>query len=173
MFNELKADLFHESVDALCITTNGMVRSGRAVMGLGVADAAAKLRPDLPKVLAHRIFTNGHIVSILAKKEKTYWLSFPVKPSFVFNNGRNVASFVSNRYPLGCWVPGFHAKADLSIIERSAKQLMRMVDIMGWKKVSLPRPGCGGGDLVWDEVKRTLTPIFDERIWVIDKKNSR
>lgn len=57
--------------------------------------------------------------------------------------------------------------ADLSLIERSAKQLMLLISCTEFEKVLLPRPGCGNGRLQWADVKKVLEPILDERVYIV------
>jgi hypothetical protein len=50
---------------------------------------------------------------------------------------------------------------NLMIIERSAKQL---ATIVGTAKTLLPRPGCGPGQLNWEDVKKVLEFLPDNII---------
>ena len=34
---------------------------------------------------------------------------------------------------------------------------------MGWSKVLIPRPGCGYGELNWQDIKPLLESILDDR----------
>ena len=63
--------------------------------------------------------------------------------------------------------PGWMARSDLSLIERSARQLAEFAAESGWKSVVLPRPGCGAGELSWDEVRPVLSSILDDRFYAI------
>ncbi|HWL94076.1 MAG TPA: ADP-ribose-binding protein [Phycisphaerae bacterium] len=53
------------------------------------------------------------------------------------------------------------AGPSLAIIDRSAKQLAAIV---GEAKTLLPRPGCGPGQLNWDDVKKVLEFLPDNVI---------
>jgi hypothetical protein len=50
---------------------------------------------------------------------------------------------------------------NLQIIERSARQLAGLV---GTAKTLLPRPGCGPGQLPWEEVQKALASLPDNVI---------
>ncbi len=54
------------------------------------------------------------------------------------------------------WTP-----PSLQIIERSARELCTLV---GEAKTLLPRPGCGEGELSWDEVSKVLAFLPDNVI---------
>ena len=61
--------------------------------------------------------------------------------------------------------------SDLALIQDSARRLVEITDIQGWKVVLLPQPGCGQGNLSWErQVRPLLEPIFDDRFSVISFK---
>lgn len=121
------------------ITTNGQVsRSGKAVMGRGVAAQATRMFPEIPEKLAQCIIEAGNHVHYL---------------------GDNIVSFPVEHSP--------YQVPDLSLIERSAFELVAMADELGWQSVVVPRPGCGGGGLSWKDVRPILERYFDDRFMVI------
>jgi hypothetical protein len=123
----------------IVITTNGLVTpAGRAVLGRGVARQALAHYPDLPTRLGLLLRDRGNHVHYLGNGLVT----FPVEES--------------------PW-----ANPDLHLIERSAHELRALTDEQGWQLVVVPRPGCGGGGLVWRDVRPMLEPCFDDRFIVI------
>jgi hypothetical protein len=123
----------------VAITTNGQVsRSGRAVMGRGVAAQAAMRFPEIPEKLAQCIIEAGNHVHYL---------------------GDNIVSFPVEHSP--------YQLPDLRLIECSARELVAMADDRGWQSVIVPRPGCGGGGLSWKDVRPILENCFDDRFTVI------
>jgi hypothetical protein len=123
----------------VAITTNGQVsRSGKAVMGRGVAAQAAIMFPEIPEKLAQCIIEAGNHVHYL---------------------GDNIVSFPVEHSP--------YQIPDLRLIEYSARELVAMADNRGWQSVVVPRPGCGGGGLSWKEVRPILENCFDDRFTVI------
>jgi len=123
------------------ITTNGsLTRDGRAVFGRGVARQAKARFPELAEKLGRLLVAHGNHVFDLG------WgiVSFPVEET--------------------AW-----SLPDLRIIARSAAELRLLVDRSGWLQVVVPRPGCGGGGLAWQEVKPLLEACFDDRFLVISQ----
>ena len=161
---ELKGNMFEMECDALCITTNGFIKSnGACVMGAGIARQINALVPGIDKILGLKIAKEGNNVHALIQTGNIWLVSFPVKPVTSVSNGNN---FVSHKFfPIGATVPGWACKADIIIIERSAHQLVKLADRFGWKKVILPRPGCGRGELRWSQVKPILDKILDDRFY--------
>jgi len=152
---ERTGNLFEETGDAICITTNGAIKcNGCGVMGAGVAKEAAIRYPQLPKKLGSNLKQLGNHVNILdfiihptpseCKCPKyTYIVAFPVKHMWYDN-------------------------ADLTLIEQSCKELVAMADRIGWQNVSLPRPGCMNGKLEWATVKPICEKYFDDRFTIVD-----
>lgn len=122
----------------IALTTNGSVGKGRAVVGRGVARQALVHFPDLPEVLGKLIAEHGNHVHILGDG----FVSFPVEES-------------AWEWP------------DPRLIERSARELRKLADHEGWELVVVPRPGCGGGGLKWQDVRPLVEPWFDDRFVVI------
>jgi len=172
--------IWHEvgKVDAICVTTNGFVtRSGRAVMGRGVAYQAKVFVPNVEKILAHHIKKFGNVPGQLTElKYGTKLVSFPVKkdkgiyPCPVVGHARN-------RFREGDEVPGFLLQADLDTIKRSADKLAEMIESAGWEKVILPKPGCGAGELNWNDVLETLVESklseVSSRVYIADKTGKK
>ncbi|MHA1755520.1 MAG: ADP-ribose-binding protein [Promethearchaeota archaeon] len=141
---EIFGDLWEVECDVRVITTNGTVkRNGACVMGRGVALQAKQRFPKLPYELGRLILKYGNIVLTFPRYKL---VTFPVK-----------------------WK--WFEKADLFLIERSAKQLVKRADTFGFRKIVLPRPGCGNGKRDWEkEVKPILEKILDNRFYVISQE---
>jgi len=162
---EVKGDLFtyykDNPCDAIVITTNGFVKAnGRAVMGRGCAKEALSLMPEIDKKLGDNIARMGNMVSFLRSRV----ISFPVKGvSKLCTNENDYVGHMN--FKIGDTIPGWACKAELSIIERSANELVSIVPD-SWKDIIIPRPGCGAGELRWSEVKEVLG-VLDDRFKVI------
>jgi hypothetical protein len=160
-----------KQVDAICITSNGFVRrDGACVMGRGVAQQAAELFPKLPKALGTKINTAGNNVHYFTFNNALfnyYVVSFPVKPQKDAFSGSNVVAHMQHQFKIGGTVPGWACKAQLSIVKRSCKQLVALVDEKGWKTVVLPHAGCGAGELLWSDVRPEIEKILDDRFYCI------
>ena len=76
---------------------------------------------------------------------------------------------LKNTFNDGDDIPGWAVKAELEIIENSARELVKLADIYKWRKIILPRPGCGAGGLKWKEV-RPIISFLDDRFFVITKE---
>lgn len=136
---EAKGDLRTYPANARVITTNGYVKwNGEAVMGRGCAREAALKYPDFPMVLGIDINIRGNHVQYWNFDGDVIW-AFPVKHSWKEN-------------------------ADIDLIMRSAKEIQ---EAMIFDSVVMPRPGCGNGNLDWEDVKKVIEPILDDRFTVI------
>lgn len=146
--------------DAIVITTNGFVKNnGEAVMGKGIALEAKTRYPEFPKLLGNIIKQMGNNVWVFEfdkwNGEADYQeniIVFPVKP-VVGPNGE----------------PGWRVKADINLIKKSVWQLRGYVNEIGWKKILMPRPGCGNGGLKWEDVKPVIEPYLDDRFTVMER----
>lgn len=147
------------SVDAYVITTNGSVtHSGRAVMGQGNALEAVTMFPALDPLLGEAIRKNGPVVCDLG--------------IHIYRGEPRVDPYRERPYRIVAFPVKYEwrERASLNLIERSAQQLMQLVEKMGWKHVLLPRPGVGYGGRDWArEVEPILRPVLDYRVMVITK----
>ena len=116
----------------IAITTNGFVkRDGSCVMGRGCAKEAAVRFEWLPRKLGAAISKHGNHVFYFPEYRL---ITFPVKHVW--------------------WEP-----ADPKLIERSARELLETINNLKTPEpVYLPRPGCGNGQLRWENVKEILSP---------------
>lgn len=128
--------------DAVCITTNGVIRKdGRAVMGRGIAriaDIKFNLAPALADGLrkygnhafymgALRDAQTGRVMSVI---------TFPTK-----HDWKN--------------------KSDLDLIQQSARELIGLCNQYGIQRCYLPCPGCANGGLDWEtQVRPLIEPIL-------------
>jgi hypothetical protein len=125
----------------IVITTNGQLTAGgRAVFGRGVARQAAQRFPDLAVRLGHLLAEGGN---------------------HVYSLGDSIVSFPVEDTPWS--IP------DLRLIARSARELRALADLNGWQQVVVPRPGCGGGGLLWRDVKPFLAAELDARFIIISQ----
>jgi hypothetical protein len=125
----------------IAITTNGsLTRDGRAIIGRGVARQAALRHPELAEKLGSLLTEQGNHVFYLGDGI----ISFPVEET--------------------AW-----SLPDLRLISRSAMELRLLADRLELEKIVVPRPGCGGGGLAWQDVKPLLEPWFDARFILISQ----
>ena len=127
----------------ICITTNAVIKmNGEAVMGAGIALEAAKRYPSLPRWLAKRLADGNHVY-LFYTPEGYELVTFPTKYDW-------------------------KSSSTTRIIKRSAKELVALADENQWEKVLVPRPGCGKGNLTWEEVRPVIEPLFDNRFIVVN-----
>lgn len=71
-------NIFDEQGDAVCITTNGIVKTnGEAVMGAGIAKEA-NIRYNLARELGTKLRNGGNHCYIIGRSDKAV-ISFPTK----------------------------------------------------------------------------------------------
>ena len=137
---------YHKQSNWIVITTNGTVKSnGECVMGRGVAKQAKMLYPELPSDLGTLIKLQGNFVYLFSKYRI---ITFPVKYNW-------------------------YEKADIKLIEQSTKELVGAYEIINYPKkldfnVCLVRPGCGNGQLNWEDVKPVLEKYLDDHFIVVE-----
>lgn len=132
-------------VDARVIATNGVVNNGKAVMGRGSALEAALRFPGIEFNLGELIKNKGNRVHVVGERlDLKNWslVSFPTKNDWRENS-------------------------DLTLIQKSAVQLLDLANKHEWTVVVMPRIGAGAGNLRWDDVKRRIRGLLDDRFYVI------
>jgi hypothetical protein len=125
----------------ILITTNGYIKNdGTGVMGAGTAKQAADRYPELPRLLGEALQSRGNVVTRLLSHIGT----FPVKNEWMED-------------------------ADLKLIRKSAKRLKQIAEKQPNIKFVVPKPGCGNGNLEWEQVKPIMEKLPDN-VFVIDKE---
>jgi len=125
----------------IVIPTNGSVtEKGLAVMGRGMASQAVKKFPTLSAELGESILKRGNNCHIFRKHRV---ITFPVKDEW-------------------------YEKAMITLITKSAKQLVEIADRIKIRPIYMVRPGCGNGGLSWTVVMPWLTNILDDRFVVVE-----
>lgn len=151
---ELTTDLwkfeFLLTVDAICFTSNGVVKSdGSLVMGGGVAKEFADRYPWLPKMMGHKVKLLGNIPILI-----DYYNFTTYKPAIV--------SFPTKNH--------WKNPSDLELIKASAVRLKKIADTKGYNRIALPRPGVGLGGLNWPiQVRPAIVDLLDDRFVVVSK----
>lgn len=165
---QLKGNLFDLHCDALCITTNGFVKAnGACVMGKGCAYQLTQYDPSVVFTLGKLIESNGNIVQIIDHYQIPV-IAFPVKPvKAVSTKPQDAVKHMRNKFNYGDTIPGWACTADIAIIIQSAHDLVKLTNQHGWKTVLIPRPGCGAGELDWDDVYPILNEILDDRFYAV------
>jgi len=137
---------FWEERKWVVVTTNfSVAKTGRAVMGKGIAKEAAKKFPSLSRELG-----------ILIKQDCRRVVFFPEYRVIIFP-----VKYV------------WHGKADLFLIEKSAIELndaLNKVIALKREEIFSVRPGCGNGGLDWSSVRRVVESYFDG-ITIVERTN--
>ena len=165
---EKYGDIFEQDCDVVVVSTNGFVtKNNKCVMGRGIAKAIKEYYPGIDVTLGKLINSKGNVVHLVDDTtDQPIVVSFPVKPGSIVNDGSNCVSHCNTT--VGTRTPGFLAKADISLIERSLKQLVKLADShKEWNTIICPRFGCGAGELSWVEIKPLAEAILDDRFIVI------
>ena len=146
---EITGNIFDQQCDAICITTNGIVKlvDGKflAVMGLGLAKQAADQFSGLQEELANQIRENGHHTQVIRLKDHSTpynIVSLPIKTHY-------------------------RLSSKLDLVIQSIMELVELTNSRNWQNVVLPRPGCGLGRLPWNHVKYICEQHLDDRFSII------
>lgn len=139
---EIIGDLWalHDQGSCIGVPTNGDCRrDGHAVMGAGVALAAAERFPNLPILLGAKLRASGN--------HAYYWAEFrlvtlPTKEAWT-------------------------RLSTLGLIERTAREAVHLADHNRLTTIYCPRLGCGLGGLAWKDVASVLTGLWDDRFIIV------
>lgn len=152
---EITGNIFDiKDADAICCTTNGVVKAnGELVMGAGIAKQFAERWPQLPKLFGKIVLKYGNVVQQTLPDD--------------IGEGFTVIAFPTKDH--------WREPSDLWLIKQSAITLKKWADEFEEQmdrkpKVVLPRPGTGLGRLPWEQVKAVLEPILDDRFYIITPK---
>lgn len=130
----------HDQGFCIGVPTNGDCRrDGRAVMGAGVALAAANRFPNLPILLGVKLRASGN--------HAFYWNEFqlttlPTKEAW--------------KQP-----------STLGLVERTAREAVHLADHNGLTAIYCPQLGCGLGGLAWKDVASFLAGLWDGRFIIV------
>ena len=166
---EAQGNLFIMEAQAVCITTNGFVKSnGQPVMGRGCAKEYAQLFPETLIDFGEKLKHVGNNIHHLTNDGDKDFYSFPVKPvNKMLINPNDVVNHMRNKFKPGDTVPGWACIADMYIITCSAYELVDIADLHDYENILIPRPGCGAGELNWSDVKPVLDRILDDRFTAV------
>lgn len=161
-------NMVNMSRDALVITTNGFVKKdGSYVMGRGIAKQIANMFPRVPKILGEQILRHGNKVHHLTESQTL--ISFPVKATSEIYDGTNAVAHMVKNLKLGDKVPGWACKARIDIIEKSLQEIVELADNNPhWKRILIPKVGCGAGELDFKVIKPLMEQYLDDRFICCD-----
>ena len=174
---EVAGNLFEPSValnvSAIVLTTNGDTRQdGAAVMGHGVAVQAVFRWPGIEFRLGHLLQTDGNIVhrltidgfvalgadmgrkykAIPCSPDRKYWRQSSIEVPY------DIYSLpVKYRW---------QERANTNLIKQSLLALRDLTQGV----VVLPRPGCGAGGLLWEDVKPIVQEVLHDDRFVVTER---
>lgn len=169
--HEAEADLWDMPADARVITVNQCVKTdGTLVMGRGCAREASVRYPGLAQELGGMI----RDALVRASPLKVYrpapgLLAYVVKPA------QHVPP--DTYYPHPGWSCGHQTDSPWCRVEvlrhvlDGLPVLEHIVNVAGWRRVVLPRLGCGYGGLRWETVRPILAAVLDDRFTVVHLPN--
>lgn len=80
----------------------------------------------------------------------------------VFSLGKGIYSFPVK--------PDWKQKAQIPIIRRSCLEL---AELIGTQRTYLPKPGCGNGQLNWEDVEEAIIDLLPENVIIVDHPNNK
>jgi hypothetical protein len=143
---DVLSDEVLSTADAICFTSNGIVRDdGSLVMGAGVAKAFRDKFKGLGHAAGEKVDKNGNVCQVVGET--------------VFNNRCVfIVAFPTKQH--------WKNNSIIALIRKSAVELMKLIDERGWKNVYLPKPGVMNGQLKWEDVKKEIEGILDDRVTI-------
>jgi len=164
---EIVGDLFSHNADgpdAICITTNGCVSSqGALTMGRGCAGEAKARWPGIQMTAGEMVKNQGNNVFLLTVVDREVndgAIQLPKRmgwPALVVPY--HILTFPTKHH--------WKDPSDIKLIDKSCQQVRRLADEMTLRSVVIPRPGCGLGQLTWDEVRPVCEKYLDDRFFII------
>ncbi len=133
---------WHPRVPVVIPVGAGLNKRGEAIMQRGLPRQARDRYPHLPQFLGRRIIDQGSRVEMLPHN----LIALPVEID-----------------------PFEVARPDL--IRTSLQQLVVLANAQGWKEIALPRLGCGGGMLTWEEIRPFMSQVLDDRFVLVAPLN--
>lgn len=165
---EITGNIFEVDADAICVTTNGVVKNnGELVMGAGIAKQFAERYPGLAKYLGECVKEHGNVPCVCFIRAPRFLTNSQTGESYenpAFE-GRALVSLPTKWH----WTQS----SDMSLIIKSLEMLVIEANARNWKKIVLPRPGCGLGGLKWEVVKAVIEPILDDRFYIITPEGGK
>ena len=145
--------------EAICVTTNGIVKEdGHAVMGAGIAKTA------------NQLFNLSERLGKYIKQYGNRAFNMGIYQRYNVNNLDIPIHFTVFTLPTK-----HHWKedSDITLICKSCEQLVEMCNKFGITKCYLTPPGCGCGNLNYEQlVKPWISMILDDRFVVIDNRTN-
>lgn len=111
-------------------------------MGAGIALQARERFPGIDLVAAQKVRAFGNVPAVLRTEGSTSIVSLPTKEHYRDNS-------------------------DIDLIARSCSALQNLADSEGWQYIAMTPPGCGHGNLRWNDVKPVIQDILDDRFYVL------
>jgi hypothetical protein len=160
--------------DALCITTNGSVKSnGELVMGRGIALEAAQRFPGMAYHLGRKVKHEGHRACVIPGTTipmgtPSVLVSLPTKP------GDRCVSSLSELLPqfrtstrVGSVAPGWKFLTTPELLGKSLQELVDLTDLYEWESVILTPPGARNGGLDLALCLEICGELLDDRFTVV------
>jgi hypothetical protein len=179
-----------DEYDALCITINGFVTQNfEAVMGRGIALQACERFPDLKKYVGQKLLEKdpeSPLVDYSEWSKDCNFITFQVKPASVIAAAdlSNVVKHWRSKVRPNGYVPGFAAIANKELIVKSCLSLYSLIESLSYvtikndgitpllsrRRIALPKPGCGAGELSWEEIEPLIEPLLHPYVEIIDRR---
>ena len=148
---DILSDRVLDKADAICFTSNQVIKTGYLlVMGAGVAKAFRDRFLLVDGAAADTIKKNGYQCQVVDWSGYVDVIKRPPVPIVMF----------PTKYH-------WRDPSDIQLIEKSARELMTLIEENDWKLVALPRPGCSNGGLRWEDVKKVIESILDNRVVIV------
>lgn len=138
---EITGNIWELDTDVICVTTNGIINlNGELIMGAGIAKQAMLRYPELPTIFGKHVKKYGNT---------------PCEYKTVF--GTSIVSLPTKHHWRGV--------SDLCLIRKSLQLIKKMFpDNL---RIALPRPGCGNGGLIWDDIKIYIEYMLPEDRFIV------